>query len=156
MLLIIEAINKQLPTILDAIENSLLNSNETFSKIETAIGQISNPCYLSTCGKILKKFYDKANSFLVDKSTQAPPLTSQNPETQATGEAGTTPSEAPFTGSTPSPGPTEAAGSTTTDVTSSGGSTDGGSAGTATTAVGNEATSTTAEDATTSATPATP
>jgi hypothetical protein len=133
MLRSIESINKQLPPILDAIEASLLNTNETYSKIEIAMGQISNTCYKGRC----------------DKTTQAPPLTTQNPATQgteatpspgSTAEAGTT---TEFTGSTPSPGPTEPAASTTTGPTESsatGGSTDGASETTTTDSVGADAT----------------
>jgi hypothetical protein len=148
MLRSIETINKQLPPILDAIEASLLNTNETYSKIEIALGQISEPCYIyykSTC----------------DKTTQAPPLTTQNPATQgtevtqspgSTAEAGTT---TEFTGSTPSPGPTEPAASTTTGPTeasaTTGGSTDGASETTTTDSAG-AATTSTASDSTVSTT----
>uniref|UniRef100_A0A914Y2R3 Uncharacterized protein n=1 Tax=Panagrolaimus superbus TaxID=310955 RepID=A0A914Y2R3_9BILA len=50
MLKAIESINKQLPPILNAIENSVLAANETYAKIEIALGQISEPCYISQCG----------------------------------------------------------------------------------------------------------
>jgi hypothetical protein len=144
MLRSIESINKQLPPILDAIEASLLNTNETYSKIEIAMGQISNTCYKGTC----------------DKTTQAPPLTTQNPATQgtevtqspgSTAEAGTT---TEFTGSTPSPGPTEPAASTTTGPTeasaTTGGSTNGASETTTTDSTGAATTSSASDSSTTS------
>uniref|UniRef100_A0AC34GPR2 Uncharacterized protein n=1 Tax=Panagrolaimus sp. ES5 TaxID=591445 RepID=A0AC34GPR2_9BILA len=116
MLKTIESINKQLPSILDAIENSILATNETYQKIETALGQVSLPCYKDNCAK----------------TTQGPETTTQNSGTQATdvtsspgstAEPGTT---TEFTGSTPSPGPTDAPTSTVsapTETFATGGST---------------------------------
>uniref|UniRef100_A0A914Y442 Uncharacterized protein n=1 Tax=Panagrolaimus superbus TaxID=310955 RepID=A0A914Y442_9BILA len=120
MLKAIESINKQLPPILNAIENSVLAANETYAKIEIALGQISEPCYISQCGK----------------TTQAPETTAQTAATDVTSSSGSSAepgsstvspgtTEAPFTGSTPSPGSTEASSSTVTgptEATSTGGS----------------------------------